>query len=506
MLETLGSGATFFDYDNDNDVDLYVVNGADLPGYISPILPTNILYRNNGNGTFTDVTKIAGVGNTQYGVGCAAADYDNDGDVDLYVTNYGPNVLYRNNGDGTFTDVTQAANVGENRWSTSCAFLDYDNDSHLDLLIINYMKFSVKENSWWEIKGVRTYRSPADQIAGSIFVSEPDTLYRNNGNGTFTDVTQTAGILLSGLGLSVAVGDYDNDGDADIQIANDMERDFLYQNNGDGTFTEIAAFAGVGYDENGMPGSGMGSSFGDYDNDGDLDLIVSNASAMPAILYRNEGGNFFSDVSFSIGIGPVTLPYFKWAIEFIDQDNDGFLDIFIANGHLQENIGLFSDESYPQQDLLFWNRQGKKYVDISVRSGLGRMSNKVSRGTVFSDYDNDGDIDIFINNSNQSANLLRNKNGNKNNWITIKVLGTQSNRSGIGTRIKVTVDNLSQTKEVRSGSSYLSQNDLRLLFGLGGYKKVDHIEVRWPSGLKQKFLDIEANQILTITEGVPAES
>ena len=506
LLETLGSGASFFDYDNDGDTDLYIVNGADLPGCVSPVSPTNILYRNNGNGTFTDMTKIAGVGNTQYGVGCAAADYDNDGDVDLYITNYGPNVLYRNNGDGTFTDVTQFANVGESRWSTSCAFLDYDNDSYLDLLIINYMKFSVEENSWWEIKGVRTYRSPADQIAGSIFVSEPDTLYRNNGNGTFTDVTKTSGILLSGLGLSVAVGDYDNDGDADIQISNDMERDFLYRNNGDGTFTDIAAFAGVGYDENGMPGSGMGSSFGDYDNDGDLDLIVSNASAMPAVLYRNEGSSFFSDISFSVGIGPVTLPYFKWAIEFIDQDNDGFLDIFIANGHLQENIGLFSDENYPQQDLLFWNQKGKKYVDISAGSGLAEMAKKVSRGMAFSDYDNDGDLDIFINNSNQSANLLRNKNGNKNNWITIKVRGTQSNRSGIGTRIKVTTGDLSQTREVRSGSSYLSQNDLRLLFGLGNYKKADHIEVRWPSGLKQKFSNIEANQILVIEEGIPADS
>ena len=506
LLETLGSGVSFFDYDNDSYIDLYIVNGADLPGCVSPIPPTNILYRNNGDGIFTDVTAIAGVGNTQYGVGCAAADYDNDGDVDLYITNYGPNVLYRNNGDGTFTDVTQFANVGESRWSTSCAFLDYDNDSYLDLLIINYMKFSVEENSWWEIKGVRTYRSPADQIAGSIFVSEPDTLYRNNGDGTFTDVTKPAGILLLGLGLSVAVGDYDNDGDADIQISNDMERDFLYQNNGDGTFNDVAAFAGVGYDENGMPGSGMGSSFGDYDNDGDLDLIVSNASAMPAILYRNEGSSFFSDISFSIGIGPVTLPYFKWAIEFIDQDNDGFLDIFIANGHLQENISLFSDENYPQQDLLFWNQKGKKYVDISAEAGLAEMAKKVSRGMAFSDYDNDGDLDIFINNSNQSANLLRNKNGNKNNWITIKVRGTQSNRSGIGTRVKVITGDLSQTKEVRSGSSYLSQNDLRLLFGLGNYRKADHIGVRWPSGLKQKFSNIEANQILVIEEGIPADS
>ena len=501
LLETLGSGAVFFDYDNDGDIDLYIVNAADLPGFTSPLAPTNALYRNNGDGTFIDVTAEASVGHAGYGVGCAAADYDNDGDQDLYVTNYGSNVLYRNNGDGTFSDVTQKARVGDSRWSTSCAFLDYDLDGDVDLYVVNYMKFSIQENRWWETRGVRTYCSPADQIAGSVFVSESDTLYRNNGDGTFTDVTKDAGVFFRGLGLAIAVGDYDNDGDIDIHIANDMENDYLFRNNGDGTFSDVTFFSGTGYDENGMPGSGMGAAFGDYDNDGHLDLIVSNAAAMPAILYHNAGNGFLADVSFVSGIGQVTLPYFKWAVEFIDYDNDGFSDIFVANGHLQENIELFSDATYAQQDLLFWNRKNGKFVDVSMETGFDALPQKVSRAAAFGDYDNDGDIDIFLNNSNQTANLLRNEGGNKNHWLMIKTVGTKSNRDGIGTRIKIVTGSLSQIKEVRSGSSYLSQSDLRVHFGLGEYSKIDRIEVRWPSGLEEQFFDVKVNQRLIFTEG-----
>ncbi|MBI1922784.1 CRTAC1 family protein [Candidatus Poribacteria bacterium] len=505
----MGSGAAFFDYNNDGDIDLYIVNGADPDGsgsrfardFTAPVPPTNVLYRNNGDGTFTDVTPQAGVGHTGYGVGCAAADYDNDGYRDLYVTNYGPNVLYHNNGDGTFTDVTQKAGVGDSRWSTSCAFLDYDRDGDLDLYVVNYMKFRVEENRWWEMRGVRTYCSPADQIAGSLFVSESDTLYRNNGDGAFTDVTKDAGVLFRGLGLAVAVGDYDNDGYPDISVANDMENDVLFRNNGDGTFADVTSFSGTGYDENGMPGSGMGAAFGDYDNDGYLDLVVSNASAMPVLLYHNEQVGFFSDVSYLSGVGAVTLPYFKWAVEFIDYDNDGWSDLFVANGHLQDNIELFSDATYAQQNLLFQNRKNGKFADMSAETGLAGLPRKVGRGAAFGDYDNDGDIDIFINNSNQTANLLRNDGGNRNHWLMIQTVGTQSNRDGIGTRIQVTVGALSQIKEVRSGASYLSQNDLRVLFGLGGNPKADRIELRWPSGMTETFFDVKADQLLIITEG-----
>jgi len=501
LLETLGSGAAFFDYDNDGDIDLYIVNAADLPGFTSKVPPTNVLYRNNGDGTFTDLTSQTGVGHPGYGVGCAVADYDNDGYQDLYVTNYGPNVLYHNNGDGTFTDVTQKAGVGDPLWSTSCAFLDYDNDGDVDLYVVNYLEFSVETSTWWEVNGVRTYCSPPDQFAGSVFHGEPDTLYRNNGDGTFTEITKEAKISCIGVGLAVAVGDYNNDGYADIYVANDMEQHYLFKNNGDGTFTDVTLFTGTGYSEDGVPGSGMGAAFGDYDNDGDFDLVVSNAANMPTIFYHNDGNGFFTDVSFASGIGQKTLSYFKWTNEFIDYDNDGFQDLFIANGHLQDNIELFLDSTYPQQNQLFHNRGDGTFSDVSSEAGPGMLLKKSSRGVAFGDYDNDGDTDIFISNSNQTVDLLRNDGGNQNNWLMIKTIGVKSNRDGIGTRIKVISGSLSQTKEVKSGSGYLSQSDLRVLFGLGTHTKADLVELRWPSGLVERIRDVKAGQIITVTEG-----
>ena len=510
LIETLGSGALFFDFNVDGALDLYIVNATHIPPPIDGKhsrghLPKNKLYQNNGDGTFIDITQKAGVGDTGYGVGCASADINNDGYPEIYITNYGHNRLYRNNGDGTFTDITQKAGVGDERWGTSCAFLDYDVDGDVDLYVVNYMKFSVEENRWWETRGIRTYCSPTDQIAGSHFVSEPDILYRNNGDGTFTDVTEAAGISHRALGLAVAVGDYDNDGYPDLHIANDMEADFLYHNNGDGTFTETADLTGTGYDGNGFPGSGMGSAFGDYDNNGYLDLVVSNASSLPVVLYQNESAIFFTDVSFTAGIGAVTLPYFKWAVEFFDYNNDTLLDIFVANGHLQENIALFSDSTYPQSDLIFRNtrRQDGTYhfTDASAEVGLAQLSKRVSRGAAFGDYDNDGDIDIFLNNSNQPATLLRNEGGNSNHWLTIQPIGTQSNMSGIGTKIVVKAGNLSLFKAVRSGASYLSQSDLRVHFGLGENSEVDTLEIHWQSGHIERFSNLKSNQIFRIKEG-----
>ncbi len=510
LIETLGSGALFFDFNADTHLDLYIVNATSIPPpdaeqTSQTRLPRNTLYQNNGDGTFTDVTDKAGVGDTGYGVGCAAADINNDGYPEIYVTNYGRNILYQNNGDGTFTDITQQAGVGDERWGTSCAFLDYDVDGDVDLYIVNYMKFSIAENQWWETRGIRTYCSPTDQIAGSHFVAEPDILYRNNGDGSFTDVTEVSGISHRALGLAVAVGDYDNDGYPDFHIANDMEADLLYHNNGDGTFTEIADLTGTGYDGNGFPGSGMGSAFGDYDNDGYLDLVVSNASSLPVILYQNESTAFFTDVSFTAGIGAVTLPYFKWAVEFLDYDNDGLLDLFVANGHLQENIALFSDSTYPQSDLLFHNtrRQDSTYHfrNVSAEVGLTQLPKMVSRGAAFGDYDNDGDIDIFLNNSNQPATLLRNDGGNRNHWLTIQLIGTQTNASGIGTKIILKAGDLSLYKEVRSGASYLSQSDLRVHFGLEKRTEIDTLEIHWQSGHIERFSNLKSNQILRIKEG-----
>ena len=507
LIETLGSGALFLDYDSDGDQDLYIVNASqisptdDFKNNLNP--NTNTLYRNNGDATFTDVTQIAGVGDTGYGVGCAAADINNDGFPEIYVTNFGANRLYLNSGNGTFTDISEKAGVGDERWGTGCAFLDYDLDGYIDLYVVNYMQYAVPSEKGWIIRGVRTYCSPTDQIDKSNFKSESDILYRNNGDGTFIDVTEQAGIKHRALGLAIAVGDYDNDGDADIHIANDMEPDLLYQNNGNGTFTDITDFSGAGYDENGMPGSGMGSAFGDYDNDGYLDLVVSNASSYPAILYQNENALFFSDISYTSGIGAVTLPYFKWAVDFLDYNNDGLQDIYVSNGHLQDNIALFSDATYPQEDLLFENTKDKNkhiFTDVSTEVGLSKHTMMVGRGAVFGDYDNDGDIDIFLNNSNQAAKLLRNDGGNNNNWIIIQTIGTKSNTSGIGTRIKITADDLTQIKEVHSGSSYLSQNDLRLHFGLNKNTVIDTLELNWTSGKKQQFTNVKVNQILKIHE------
>ena len=510
LIETLGSGALFFDFDLDGHLDLYIVNATHIPPPIdgksvqTEEFPRNRLYRNNGNGTFTDVTHKAGVGDTGYGVGCAAADINNDGYPEIYVTNFGQNRLYYNNGDGTFTDITQRAGVGDARWGTSCAFLDYDLDGDLDLYVVNYMKFSIAENRWWETRGIRTYCSPTDQIAGSHFVSEPDILYRNNGDTTFTDVTESAGISHRALGLAVAVGDYDNDGYPDIHIANDMEADQFYRNNGDATFTETADLTGTGYDGNGFPGSGMGSAFGDYDNDGYLDLVVSNASALPVILYQNESAAFFTDVSFISGIGAGTLPYFKWAVELFDYNNDGLLDLFVANGHLQENISLFSDSTYPQADLLFRNTRQQDgtyhFTDISTEVGLTQLPKQVSRGAAFADYDNDGDIDIFLNNSNQPATLLRNEGGNNKHWLTLQLTGTQSNVSGIGTKVFVKAGDLSLFREVRSGASYLSQSDLRVHFGLSENATIDTLEIHWQRGHRDRFSNLKSNRILHVKE------
>ncbi len=507
LIETLGSGAVFLDYDSDGAQDLYVVNASNIPltgdtkNHLNPT--TNILYRNNGDGTFSDVTMSAGVGDTGYGVGCAAADINNDGYPEIYVTNYGINRLYLNNGNGTFTDISVKAGVGDKRWGTGCAFLDYDLDGYIDLYVVNYMQYSINSEKGLIIQGVKTYGSPTDQIDINNFKSESDILYRNNRDGTFTDVTKQAGINHRALGLAVAVGDYDNDGDPDIHIANDMEPDLLYQNNGDGTFTDITDFSGTGYDENGMPGSGMGSTFGDYDNDGFLDLVVSNASSYPVILYQNENALYFSDISYTSGVGAVTLPYFKWAVEFFDYNNDGLQDLYVSNGHLQDNISLFSDATYPQEDLLFQNTKIENkhtFTNVSTEVGLSQHTMMVGRGAVFGDYDNDGDIDIFLNHSNQPAKLLRNDGSNKNNWITIQTIGTKSNASGIGTRIKLTAGDLTQMKEVHSGTSYLSQNDLRLHFGLNKNTVIDKLELNWPSGKKQQFTNLKANQILQIHE------
>ena len=498
FMETLGSGAAFFDYDADGDPDLYFVNGAPLPGYVSQEIPTNCLYRNNGDGTFTDVTEKAGVGDTGYGHGCAVGDYNNDGQLDLYVTNYGTNRLYRNNGDGTFTEVAESAGVTEPRWSTSCAFADYDRDGNLDLYVVNYIVFDINENPWCGLKekGIRAYCEPDN------FIAQSDTLYRNNGDGTFTDVTQTAGIYnTTGKGLGVVWADYNNDGAADIYVANDSTENLFYRNNGDGTFEEVGFMVGVALSENGAPENGMGTTFGDWNNDGWFDLTVTNYAQQTNTLYHNDADGFFTDATTTTKTAQLTYPYLGWATAFIDYDNDGYQDLFVANGHLHENLAELGQEgTYGQRNLLFRNNSNGTFTEISETLGPGMKLTDVSRGATFADYDLDGDIDIVVTNSNTAPRLLRNDGGNRKNWLQIRLTATNGSTDAIGARVKITTGTLTQTREVRSGDGYLSQQDLTLHFGIGDSEQVDSIEVQWQTGAKQLIGSVPANQVLSLEE------
>ena len=501
FIEPLGAGAAFLDYNNDGLQDIYLVNGTEL----SPLTerqsdgsepPRNALYRNNGDSTFADVAIAAGVADAGYGMGCTVGDYDNNGFPDLYVTNFGANAFFRNNGDGTFTDVTTHTGTGDTRWGASCAIVDYDNDGFLDLYVINYVKYAIESDQVCMDKGVRVYCDPR------LYEGELDILYHNNGDGTFTDVTESAGFSeATGRGLALAWGDYDDDGDMDVYIANDADQNFLYRNNSDGTFTDVSLAAGVGFSEDGEAENGMGADFGDYDNDGYLDLIVTNFQDQTNTLYHNERDGLFSDVSYASKIGTMSLPYLAWGVGFCDYDNDGYQDLFVANGHLDENVQAFNPTGfYEQPNLFFRNNRDGTFDEIAIDSGSGLRLEKVSRGFAYADYDNDGDLDLLVTNLKGTPDLLENR-GGQNTWLTLKLIGTRSNRDAIGARVKVTAGNLTQIREVRSGSSYLSQNDMRLHFGLGKHRQINRIEIHWPSGLQEQLEAIEANQILTLVEG-----
>ena len=496
FVEQLGSGTAFFDYDNDGDLDIYFVDGADLPGFQSEHPPTNRLYRNNGDGAFTDVTEIAGVGDKSYGVGCCVGDYDNDGHLDLYVTNFGNNRLYRNNGDGTFTDIADRANVADERWGASCAFADYDNDGHLDLYVTNYIQYQLDKNKICKNKGVRTYCNPQE------YVGEADILYRSNGDGTYTEVTQAAGVYQPrSRGLGIVWGDYDSDGYIDLYVANDTNENHLFHNNGDGSFSDMAFFAGVALNENGEMGSGMGVDFGDYNNDSRLDIMVTNFQDEVATLYHNDGDGFFSDASYISGTGESTYASLGWGVCFFDYDNDGAKDIFVANGHIFGNVEEFNPETtYAQVNHLFRNLGAGVFQEITANAGLDLSQKAPSRGAAFGDYDNDGDIDILVTNSDGQPQLLRNDGGNRNNWVKVHIRGTTSNRAGIGTRVEVVTGDVSQMAEVKSGSGYLCQNALALHFGLGGHTTIDKIIATFPSGRVHKMEAVPVNQIVEIIE------
>jgi len=493
FIEPIGSGVALFDSDNDGDLDLYFVNGSDLPGATSLIPPTNRLYRNDGD-AFTDITYDASVGDTEYGLGCCVGDYNNDGFTDLYVTNYGPNVLYRNNGDGTFTDVADIAGVDGGQFSSGCAFVDVDADGYLDLYVVNYVEFDPDTNPECTRHGVRTYCTP-EALPGVA-----DVFYRNNGDGTFTNVSEKVGVgTARGKGLGVVCGDVDNDGDADIFVANDTTPNFLYLNERNGVeMIEDALFAGVALSEEGRAYSGMGANLGDFNNDGYLDIVITNFQDQTNSLYHNEESGFFTEMSFAKGIGERSLPYLAWGVDFIDFNNDGWLDLFIANGHLDDNIAEIDPIGmYAQPNQLFTNDRG---IRFSESTDAAVAQQKVSRGTAFGDIDSDGDIDIVISNLKDTPTVLRNDGGNASQWLTVKLIGTHCNRDAIGARVTIVSEGLTQMREVKSGSGYLSQNDLRLHFGLGATTSVDTLTVRWLCGRIQTLQNVETNQMLVISE------
>ena len=497
IIETMGSGVVFFDYDADGDADLYFVNSGNIPQAKQDAQQAhlgNVLYRNEGNGRFTDVTETSGTGDTGYGMAAAAGDIDNDGDADLYIANFGQDTLYRNNGDGTFTDITEAAGIDNKLWGIAAIYLDFDVDGDLDIFVVNYLIYELSMPVT-TFKGIVGYGHPRS------YEGTPDVLYRNNGDGTFTNIAETAGVTnpTEGRGMAAVACDYDNDGFPDIYVTNDTNRNFLYHNNGDGTFTDESLFIGVGYDESGVAEGSMGVDCGDYNGDGWLDLIVANSEK--ATLYKNEEGLFFADATAESGLQQPTLPFVGFSPLFLDYDNDGHLDLFCANGHPQDVIETLMDhETYAQRDQMFQNRGDSTYADVSETTGAYFTEALVGRAAATADYDNDGDTDIVIMNSNQRAVLLRNDGGNQKNWLGLKLVGSQNNRDGIGAKVTLSTGEMTQMREGKSGSSYASGSDTRLLFGLGQNQHVEKISIVWQSGTTQVLENVSINQTLTIVE------
>ena len=505
IIETMGGGAAFLDYDADGYLDLYLVNGTrrDEP----PPAAISRLYRNEPDGSdggrrFTDVTATAGVGGQGWGMGCAVADFDNDGDVDLYVTYWGENILYRNDGEGSFTDVTSEAGVGDEGWGASAAFGDLDADGFVDLYVANYLEFdlAVPPNNGKPCTG---FMGLEGFCGPKGLPGQADVLYRNRaGGGRFEDVSRSTGIDRQQLpALGVAFADYDDDGDQDVYVANDGFPNLLYRNDGGWALREVGAFAGVAYSEEGRAQAGMGVDFGDYDNDGDLDLFVTNFSNDVNTLYQNEGNGVFSDATAAGGLGGLVRPFLGWSTTFFDADNDGWQDLFVVNGHLYPQLEIQAKSlRYPQRNLLYWN-EGGVFVPAGPKAGSSLQVAKVSRGAAFGDYDNDGDVDIIVVNLNDAPTLLRNEGGNARYWLGLELEGATSNRDGVGARVRITAGGRTQTREVRRGYGYQSGHDGRLLFGLGDQEKVDRVEITWPSGQVQVLEDPGIRQYVKLREG-----
>ena len=507
VVESISAGVALLDFNNDGLLDIYLVNALTVENPRGP--SPSALFRNRGDGTFVDVAAKAGVAHPGWGMGVAVADVDNDGWLDLYVTCFGSNRLYLNRGDGTFRDGTGEAKVGDPGCGQGAAFGDYDNDGDVDLYIANYVEFDLNKLPEFGKGHFCHYRGIPVQCGPRGLPGGQDVLYRNEGDGTFVDVTREAKVLESErlYGMGVVWADLDKDGRLDLYVANDTQANYLYRNLGDGTFREVGLESGVAVAQDGSPQGSMGVAIGDYDRDGWSDIFVTNYADQYHSLYRQDRAFFFSDVSFGSRIAASSFPFVGWGAEFVDFDNDGWSDLIAVNSHVYPQIEQPPvSVPYRQRCLLYRNNGDNTFSEVTAQTGDPLMKMQTSRGAAFGDIDNDGDVDAIINNLDGGPMLIRNDGGDKSHWLLVKTEGTRSNRAGVGARVKVVTTEGSQEKEVRSGSSYLSHNDLRLHFGLGKEVQIKQLEVRWPSGAIDYLKDIEADQILTIREGDhPAE-
>jgi hypothetical protein len=498
LAETMGSGAVFFDADADGWLDLLLVDGGSIADPAVAAKARHRLFRNQRNGTFADATATSGIRPAEYGMGACAGDVDNDGRVDLYVTGYGANALYHNDGGLVFSDVTRDAGVGASRWSTSCAFLDMDRDGDLDLFVANYLDAARSNNRFCgdPLRKIRVYCHPLN------YKGLASVLYRNNGKGVFADVSAAAGIAPHvGNGLGVAVGDYDDDGLPDVFVANDAVPNFLFHNEGNGRFAEVGLAAGVAVARDGKARAGMGTEFADYDGDGRLDLVVTNHEFETHSLFRNDGGGIFTDATVESGLGPATLPFVGFGVAFFDFDNSGALDLGIVNGHVIDNTATFrAGSTHAQRKLLLRNLNGRRLQEIGSGAGPGFARTGVGRTLIAGDVDNDGDVDLLVTNNGRPPELLRNGTfGGR--AIELRLTGTASNRDALGARVTVTAGGRTQLREVKSGSSYLGQSDLRVHVGLGTAARVDRVEIRWPGGRFERLDGLPAGHIVSVQEG-----
>ena len=503
LPEDMGSGAGFADIDNDGDIDLYIVNMPhSLTQDISSNSKTNVLYRNNGDGTFTDITHTAGVGHRGYGMGCVFADYDGDGNIDLYVTNYGANVLYRNNGDGTFRDVTEMAGVDCELWSTGAAFADVDGDNDLDLYVCNYVTYDLDKLEQMQEESLQSGKPVPSALNPHVFEPQDNVFYRNNGNGTFTDITAEIEIAApGGRSMQCLFSDFDNDNDLDLYVANDTSVNYMYRNDGDGTFTDVSDESWAAD----FRGS-MGLSAGDYDGDGDTDLFMSHWVDEENALYRNllkedapSKHIRFVDESYSAMLAEAGIKQIGWGTALFDYDNDGDLDIFVTNGSTFQELEN-PEVLIPQADALYRNEGDGTFTDVSDSSGITVLPIRVGRGAAFGDYDNDGDVDIFIVNNHAPPTLLRNDGGNRNNWLHVELVGTGANRNAIGAKIQLKTADRTQIREIYAGDSYMSSNSFVVEFGIENATQIETLQVIWSDGAVQAQYNVPANQRIRVSQ------